>query len=264
MLTGARLGEVRTATFDQFKPRSRDLDQASGLYQAAPRPPGAISHEVVALIRLRKQAVPEGCPFLFPGDVPDSPWAIPSGSGCASGRWPRSPTCASTTCGTPSPRPRLRRGIAGNDRAAAGAYADRTTQRYAHLIDAPLRAGSTRWGDAEAKAEGGGRGRTHCCPVKRRLKAKEEAAGLAADKGNEPWVARQRDQHGLGLHFAPCSRSQHEFERRYEPAMGMNRLEHDLETDLLEKLQELKYEYRSDIRDRAYTGSKTSGRSSSS
>ena len=77
MLTGARLGEVRTATFDQF-----NLDLAIWTKQAAytkqrriHRVP--ISHEAVALIRLRREIVPKGCPFLFPGDVPDQPVGDP-------------------------------------------------------------------------------------------------------------------------------------------------------------------------------------------
>lgn len=81
MLTGARLGEVSTATFDQF-----NLDLAIWTKQSAytkqrrvHRVP--ISHEAVALIRLRKRAVPEGCPFLFPGDVPDQP--VGDGADCA-------------------------------------------------------------------------------------------------------------------------------------------------------------------------------------
>jgi integrase len=32
-----------------------------------------ISHEAVSLIRLRRDAVPNGRPFLFPGDVPGKP-----------------------------------------------------------------------------------------------------------------------------------------------------------------------------------------------
>lgn len=72
-----RLGEVRTATFDQF-----NLDLAIWTKQAAytkqrriHRVP--ISHEAVALIRLRREIVPKGCPFLFPGDVPDQPVGDP-------------------------------------------------------------------------------------------------------------------------------------------------------------------------------------------
>jgi integrase len=66
MLTGARCGEARTATFDQL-----NLDLAIWTKQAAytkqrrvHRVP--ISHEAVALIRLRRDAVPNGCPFLPP------------------------------------------------------------------------------------------------------------------------------------------------------------------------------------------------------
>ena len=73
MLTGARLGEVRTATFEQF-----NLDLAIWTKQAAyskqrriHRIP--ISPEAVALVRLRREAVPPGCPFLFPGDVEGQP-----------------------------------------------------------------------------------------------------------------------------------------------------------------------------------------------
>jgi site-specific recombinase XerD len=37
-----------------------------------------ISHETVALIRLRGDAAPKGCPFLFPGDMLGEPMADPS------------------------------------------------------------------------------------------------------------------------------------------------------------------------------------------
>ena len=73
MLTGARCGEARTATFDQF-----NLDLAIWTKQAAYtkqrrvyRVP--ISHEAVALIRLQGDAVPKSCPFIFPGDVLGQP-----------------------------------------------------------------------------------------------------------------------------------------------------------------------------------------------
>ena len=73
MLTSARLGEVRTATFDQFK-----LDLTIWTKQAAyakqRRIHGIpISPEAVALVRLRREAVPPACPFLFPGDVAGQP-----------------------------------------------------------------------------------------------------------------------------------------------------------------------------------------------
>ncbi len=73
MLTGARLGEVRQARFEQF-----NLDYAVWTKQAATtkqrkvhRVP--ISPDAVALIRLRREVVPSGCPWLFPGDVEGQP-----------------------------------------------------------------------------------------------------------------------------------------------------------------------------------------------
>ena len=104
MLTGARCGEARTATFDQF-----NLDLAIWTKQAAytkqrrvHRVP--ISHEAIALIRLRGDAVPKGCPFLFPGDVPGQRWLTSSDSGSECAFRLKSPTSASTICATPSPR----------------------------------------------------------------------------------------------------------------------------------------------------------------
>jgi len=104
MHTGARCGEARTATFDQF---NRDLaiwtKQAAYTKQRrVHRVP--ISHEAVALIRLRDDAVPKGSRFLFPGDVPGQPVVE------LKRFWERmrvraiSPTSASTICATPSPR----------------------------------------------------------------------------------------------------------------------------------------------------------------
>ncbi|MCZ8110892.1 MAG: hypothetical protein O9321_08425 [Rubrivivax sp.] len=36
-----------------------------------------ISHEAVVVVLLRREMVPKGCPFLFPGDVPDQPVGDP-------------------------------------------------------------------------------------------------------------------------------------------------------------------------------------------
>jgi integrase len=148
MLTGARLGEVRTATFDQF-----NLDLAIWTKQAAytkqrrvHRVP--ISHEAVALIRLRKQAVPEGCPFLFPGDVPDQPVGDPKRF------WPRIREVAEI----PDVRIHDLRHTFASLLVSGGASLEMigrllghtqigTTQRYAHLIDAPLWAGINAVGE---------------------------------------------------------------------------------------------------------------------
>lgn len=69
MLTGARLGEVRTARFEHF-----DLERGAWVKPAANtkqrrihRVP--ISADTAALVRTRLSAVPAGCDWLFPGDV---------------------------------------------------------------------------------------------------------------------------------------------------------------------------------------------------
>ena len=68
MLTGAR-----TAAFNQF-----NLDLAIWTKQAAYTKQRRahlvpISHAAVAGIRLRGNALPKGCPFLFPREVPGQP-----------------------------------------------------------------------------------------------------------------------------------------------------------------------------------------------
>lgn len=70
MLTGARVGEVKAARFDDF-----NLEFGSWSKQAATtkqrkthRVP--ISADVARLVRQRQLVVPGGCPWLFPGDTP--------------------------------------------------------------------------------------------------------------------------------------------------------------------------------------------------
>lgn len=148
MLTGARVGEVRTATFDQF-----NLDLAIWTKQAAytkqrrvHRVP--ISHEAVALIRLRRTAAPKGCPFLFPGDMPGQPMAD------LSRFWERVRTKADIA----DVRIHDLRHTFASLLVSGGASLEMigrllghtqigTTQRYAHLIDSPLRAGVNAVGE---------------------------------------------------------------------------------------------------------------------
>ncbi len=73
MLTGARLGEVRTARFDQF-----NLDYAIWSKPASTTKQRKIhrvpvSQEVVAIVRQRQLVVPRGNPWLFPGDAIGKP-----------------------------------------------------------------------------------------------------------------------------------------------------------------------------------------------
>jgi len=142
MLTGARLDEVRTATFDQF-----NLDLAIWTKQAAytkqrriHRIP--ISPEAVALVRLRREAVPPGCPFLFPGDVEGQPVLE------LKRFWARMREVADI----PDVRIHDLRHTFASLLVSGGASIEMigkllghtqigTTQRYAHLIESPLRAG---------------------------------------------------------------------------------------------------------------------------
>ncbi len=148
MLTGARVGEVRTATFDQF-----NLDLAIWTKQAAytkqrrvHRVP--ISHEAVALIRLRRTSSPKGCPFLFPGDMPGQPMAD------LSRFWER----VRVKADIPDVRIHDLRHTFASLLVSGGASLEMigrllghtqigTTQRYAHLIDSPLRAGVNAVGE---------------------------------------------------------------------------------------------------------------------
>jgi len=148
MLTGARCGEARTATFDQF-----NLDLAIWTKQAAytkqrrvHRVP--ISHEAVALIRLRRNAVPKGCPFLFPGDVAGQPVVD------LKRFWERMRVQADI----PDVRIHDLRHTFASLLVSGGASLEMigrllghtqigTTQRYAHLIDSPLRAGVNAVGE---------------------------------------------------------------------------------------------------------------------
>lgn len=101
-----------------------------------------ISHEAGALIRLRGEAVPKGCPFLFPGDVAGQPvkelkrfWARM----CAQANIPDvrihdlRHTFASLLVSGGASLEMIGR-LLGHTQIS-------TTQRYAHLIDSPLRAG---------------------------------------------------------------------------------------------------------------------------
>ena len=148
MLTGARCGEARTATFDQF-----NLDLAIWIKQAAytkqrrvHRVP--ISHEAVALIRLRGDAVPKGCPFLFPGDVPGQPVVD------LKRFWERMRVQAEIS----DVRIHDLRHTFASLLVSGGASLEMigrllghtqigTTQRYTHLIDSPLRAGVNAVGE---------------------------------------------------------------------------------------------------------------------
>lgn len=144
MLTGARLGEVRTARFEHF-----DLERGAWIKPAANtkqrrvhRVP--ISAETAALVRTRLASVPDGCCWLFPGDLAekDQPvqevrrfWAsVQKGAGLPGVRiHDLRHTFASLLVSGGASLEMIGK-LLGHTQA-------RTTQRYAHLMDSPLRAG---------------------------------------------------------------------------------------------------------------------------
>ena len=148
MLTGTRYGEARTATFDQF-----NLDLANRTKQAAYTKQRRvhwvpISHEEVALIRLRGDAVPKGCPFLFPGDVPGQPVVD------LKRFWERMRLQAKIpdVCIHDLRHTFASLLVSGGESLeiigrVLGHIQIGTTQRYAHLIDSPLRAGFNAVGE---------------------------------------------------------------------------------------------------------------------
>jgi integrase len=103
MLTGARVGEVRTARFEQF-----NLDYVIWSKPAATtkqrkihRVP--ISQEVVTIVRHRKLVVPRGNPWLFPGETIGQPVREIRRFWSRVQKEADLPMCASTICATPSP-----------------------------------------------------------------------------------------------------------------------------------------------------------------
>jgi site-specific DNA recombinase len=142
MLTGARVGEVRTARFEQF-----NLDYAIWSKPASTtkqrkihRVP--ISQDVAAIVRLRQQAVPSGNPWLFPGDTVGQPvreirrfWAkVQKDAELADVRiHDLRHTFASLLVSGGASLEMIGK-LLGHSQM-------QTTQRYAHLMDSPLRAG---------------------------------------------------------------------------------------------------------------------------
>jgi integrase len=142
MLTGARVGEVRTARFEQF-----NLDYAIWSKPAATtkqrkihRVP--ISQEVVTILRQRQMVVPSGNPWLFPSEVVGQPVRE------IRRFWAR----VQKEADLPDVRIHDLRHTFASLLVSGGASLEmigrllghsqmQTTQRYAHLMDSPLRAG---------------------------------------------------------------------------------------------------------------------------
>jgi integrase len=142
MLTGARLGEVRLARFEQF-----DLNLCIWTKQAATtkqrkvhRVP--ISEDVATIVRLRRAAAPADCPWLFPGEVDGQPLQD------IRRFWKAIQTAAELTdVRLHDLRHTFASMLAGRGASLAmigkllGHTQAKTTQRYAHLADQPLRTG---------------------------------------------------------------------------------------------------------------------------
>lgn len=144
MLTGARLGEVRCARFDQF-----NLDLGIWTKQAADtkqrrvhRLP--ISQDTAALVRSRRAAVGAGCDWLFPGDAEGKDQPVVD----LRRFWAR----VQKDAGLPGVRIHDLRHTFASLLVSGGASLEligkllghtqaKTTARYAHLAEAPLRDG---------------------------------------------------------------------------------------------------------------------------
>lgn len=148
LLTGARVGEVRQARFEQF-----DLERMIWVKQAAHtkqrkihRVP--ISIDAAALVRQRRQAAGKSCVWLFPGDIEGQPVQEIR-------RFWRS---IQNTADLSDVRIHDLRHTFASLLVSGGASLEmvgkllghtqhKTTQRYAHLFDSPLRAGVNHVGN---------------------------------------------------------------------------------------------------------------------
>ena len=142
MLTGSRVGEVRTARFEHF-----NLDYGSWAKPAATTKQRKIhripiSEDVATIVRQRKLVVPKGSPWLFPGDTPGQPVQEIR-------RFWRN---MQREAELPEVRIHDLRHTFASLLVSGGASLEMvgrllghtqmsTTQRYAHFMDSPLRAG---------------------------------------------------------------------------------------------------------------------------
>ncbi len=142
LLTGSRVGEVRQARFEQFNLElgSWSKPAASTKQRRIHRIP--ISAEVAAIVRQRQLMVTKGNPWLFPGDVPGQPVKE------IRRFWKN----VQREAKLPDVRIHDLRHTFASLLVSGGASLEmigkllghsqmQTTQRYAHLMDSPLRAG---------------------------------------------------------------------------------------------------------------------------
>ena len=142
MLTGARVGEVRQARFEQFNLELGVWSKPASTTKQRKVHRVPISEDVAAIVRQRQLLVLKGSPWLFPGDVPGQPVKE------IRRFWIRIQKAAQIK----DVRIHDLRHTFASLLVSGGASLEmigkllghtqmQTTQRYAHLLDAPLRAG---------------------------------------------------------------------------------------------------------------------------
>jgi integrase len=142
MLTGARLGEVRQSRFEQFNLELGVWSKPAATTKQRKTHRVPVSSDVAAIVRQRLLLVPSGVPWLFPGDVPGQPVKE------IRHFWRQVQKLADL----PDVRIHDLRHTFASLLVSGGASLEmigkllghtqmQTTQRYAHLMDSPLRAG---------------------------------------------------------------------------------------------------------------------------
>lgn len=142
MLTGARVGEVRQARFEDFNLEHLSWTKPASTTKQRRVHRVPISNEAAAIVRQRRLAVVTGSPWLFPGDSPGQPVQE------IRRFWVR----IQKEVGIPDVRIHDLRHTFASLLVSGGASLEmigkllghsqmQTTQRYAHLMDSPLRAG---------------------------------------------------------------------------------------------------------------------------
>jgi integrase len=142
MLTGARVGEVRQARFEQFNLELGIWSKPAATTKQRKVHRVPISGDVAAIVRQRALVVPKGNPWLFPGDVPGQPVIE------IRRFWVK----VQREANLPDVRIHDLRHTFASLLVSGGASLEmigkllghsqmQTTLRYAHLMDSPLRAG---------------------------------------------------------------------------------------------------------------------------
>jgi len=142
MLTGARLGEVRQAQFEQFNLERLSWSKPPMMTKQRRAHRVPISDETAAIVRQRQVSVPNGTPWLFPGDTPGQPVQE------VRRFWAR----IQKQCELQDVRIHDLRHTFASLLVSGGASLEmigkllghsqtQTTLRYAHLMESPLRAG---------------------------------------------------------------------------------------------------------------------------